>query len=474
MIKSEAPSIVWFRQDLRLEDQPALSAAIAKGGAIIPLFIWAPDEENEWAPGAASCWWLHGALIRLQAELKSYGSTLILRQGPSLDALKVIVQETGADAVFWNRRYEPTAVKRDAVIKEQLLSLGVKAQSFNGSLLFEPWQILNKQQKPYQVFTHYWNACIDFKEPPLPLPKPESMTFYTKQMHGETIESLELLPRIDWDKGFNIRWNPKVYCPQNILKNSIENIVEHYEERRDCVGIEGTTTLSPCLHFGEISPRMIWHAVLHKMGRKKPFEVFLRQLGWRDFAYYLLYHFPQMPQYPLRTRFSGFPWQNNRLALKAWQQGKTGYPIVDAAMRQLWITGWMHNRARMIVGSFLVKDLLIDWREGEKWFWDTLVDADLANNAMGWQWIAGCGVDAAPYFRIFNPMTQGEKFDPNGDYIRRWIPELKDLPNQWIHRPWEAPDIVLRAAGIILGKDYPIPIVDHAEARKRALEAYAG
>lgn len=472
MNNQNCPSIVWFRQDLRLEDQPALHAAIANGDSVIPLFIWAPEEENEWSPGGATRWWLHGALKRLQKQLEEYGVDLVLRKGSSLQVIIDLVKETGAKGVFWNRRYEPSSIKRDAFIKAELKQYGVKVQSFNGALLYEPWEILNKQQKPYQVFTHYWNCCTQLKEPPSALPKPEGITRYPGKIFSESMDELHLLPTIDWDKGLIQRWHPKTFSSQKSLDYAIQHVIADYAETRDMVGSEGTSTFSPSLHFGEISPRMIWQSVREKIGGIPGAEVFLRQLGWRDFAHYLLYHFPDMPSQPLRSRFAQFPWEENPVALRAWQKGMTGYPIVDAGMRQLWQTGWMHNRARMIVGSFLVKDLLIDWRKGEEWFWDTLVDADLANNSMGWQWIAGCGVDAAPYFRIFNPMTQGEKFDPAGDYIRRWVPELRRLPNRWIHRPWEAPNIILEDAGVIIGKHYPKPIVDHAIARKRALEAY--
>ncbi len=465
----ERPSIVWFRQDLRVEDQPALSAAIAKGGPIIPLFIWAPEEQGEWALGEASCWWLQRALVELKKELKKWKLNLILRRSSSIEALLNIAKETGADAVFWNRCYEPTIMQRDASIKATLQQLSIKVQIFNGSLLFEPWDILNKQNKPYKVFTPFWKACSQLGEPRSPLSKPQKIKGDIRGIHSESLEEFHLLPTIPWDKGLQEKW--KGGSQANLqLQLALKTVIGQYSQRRDELGKEGTTELSPYLHFGEISPRMIWWAVRKKFGDQA--DVFLRQLGWREFAYYLLYHFPRTPTEPLRSNFGLFSWQANQEALRAWQRGMTGYPIVDAGMRQLWKIGWMHNRARMIVASFLVKDLLIDWQEGAKWFWDTLVDADLANNTLGWQWIAGCGADAAPYFRIFNPVTQGKKFDANGEYVRHWVPEIRDLPNAWIHRPWEAPEKILKQAGVELGINYPKPIVDHARARKMALEAY--
>lgn len=468
----QAPSIVWFRQDLRVEDQPALNAAIEKGGPIIPLFIWAPDEEKEWEPGAASRWWLHGALSRLQKKLKELGLDLIFRQQPTVQAILEITKETGADALFANQRYEPDAVKQEHLIKAELKKNHIQVHFFNGSLLFDPWEILNKQQKPYQVFTHFWKFCTAFCECQPSILTPKSVFTYTGSIRSDLLEQLNLLPVIRWDQGLYNRWQPNTLNSCDFLQKAIDSTIIHYNQTRDLLAEEGTSSLSPYLHYGEISPRMIWNEVKKKLGTQGDAEIFLRQIGWREFAYYLLYHFPHMPSQPLKSSFNTFNWGNNSSLLHAWQKGMTGYPVVDAAMRQLWQTGWMHNRARMIAGSFLVKDLLIDWRKGARWFWDTLVDADLANNSMGWQWISGCGVDAAPYFRIFNPVTQGEKFDPNGEYIRRWVPELSALSNRWIHKPWETPVPLLKEAGVQLGINYPAPIVDHAVARKKALNIY--
>lgn len=463
--------IIWFRQDLRLDDNPALQKALEKGEAIIPLYIWAPEEEGEWAPGGATKWWLHHSLKSLDEQLQKVGLSLIIRKGKSLDVLKEVIKETGAKGVFWNRRYEPAIIKRDSLIKSILHDEKISVQSFNSALLFEPWEIKNKQGKPFQVFTPFWKNCCTH-----PTPQPLSYklpSLKPARILSLKIEDLELLPRIQWDEGIKKMWTPGAMEAKQVLAQFLDEAILTYPELRDRPDLPGVSRLSPYLHFGEISPRMIYAEILKKYGTRHPeTETYLRQLGWRDFAHHLLYHFPSTPAHPLRKEFLDFPWDDNLQALHAWQKGLTGYPIIDAGMRQLWTTGWMHNRVRMLVGSFLVKDLFIPWQEGAKWFWDTLVDADLANNTLGWQWVAGCGADAAPYFRIFNPVTQSEKFDPQGNYIRKWVPELAKLPEKWIHKPWETPELILRGASIELGKTYPKPIVDHASARERALEAF--
>jgi deoxyribodipyrimidine photo-lyase len=464
------PTIVWFRQDLRLEDQPALHAAILKGDPIIPLFIWAPAEEGEWAPGGASRWWLNGSLSSLQKELYDLGSTLILRQDSSLEAILSIIKQSGADAVFWNRRYEPHLIERDLWIEHELRRRCIDVQIYNGLLLFNPWKILNKQNKPYQVFTSFWKFCCREAEPQKPFRKPSAIIPNKGHIDSEKLEQFQLLPKIPWDEGLREKWQPGEPSGKQLLKVALQHIVGHYDQDRNELAKKGTSELSPYLHHGEISPRRIWWAIRQQFASQEGAEAFLRQLGWREFAYYLLYHFPHTPQEALHSKFASIQWHSNEQALSAWQNGLTGYPIVDAGMRQLWRTGWMHNRVRLIVGSFLVKDLLIDWQEGARWFWDTLVDADLANNTLGWQWVAGCGADAAPYFRIFNPVSQGRKFDKTGEYVRRWVPEIRALPDAWIHCPWEAPAEILHQAGIELGKSYPKPIVDHDQARKEALK----
>ncbi|MCB9858419.1 MAG: deoxyribodipyrimidine photo-lyase [Phycisphaerales bacterium] len=477
-MSSPRTSIVWFRNDLRLADQPALAAAAKRGGAVIPVFIWAPEEEGAWANGAASRWWLHQSLSDLGERLIGLGSKLIIRSGQSLATLRSLIEQTGADAIFWNRRYEPAIVKRDTTIKETLRSVVAHVESFNGSCLFEPVHIKNQQGDPYQVFTAFWRACMKQQEPARPLSSPRQLPAPKQWPDSESLEALRLEPVVDWATGMRVMWRPGEMGAKRQLKRFTSGACAEYAEGRDLPDREGTSRLSPHLHFGEISPRQIWHAIRKRQGDageaafEESAETYLRELGWREFAHHLLVHFPQTPSDPLREQYRTFPWaRQSGEMLRSWQRGQTGYPIVDAGMRELWATGWMHNRVRMIVASFLVKHLLIDWREGAAWFWDTLVDADLANNTLGWQWVAGCGADAAPYFRIFNPVLQGRKFDRGGDYVRKWIPELKAMPTKWIHAPWEAPVAELTKAGVTLGASYPAPIVDHDWARKRALAA---
>ena len=468
------PTIIWFRHDLRINEQPTFLAAIERGAPVIPIYIWSPQDEGHWPMGAASRWWLHHSLHSLQDDLAKLGLDLIIRKGPFLQTLLALVKETNAQAVFWNRCYEPARILGDTAIKSALQKEKIKAKSFNGSLLFEPWTVLNKENKPFKVFTHYWKHCLKSFEPTQIGQYPSHPLPYPNKLSTLKIDSLELLPKIHWDKGLAARWQPGEKHAQNALKKALQEAIPNYLEARDFPELDSTSRLSPYLHFGELSPHMIWHAVkAEKNLDKEEAEGYLRQICWREFAYYLLYHFPETPEKPLYPKFDKMAWKNDAKGLHAWQKGLTGYPIVDAGMRQLWATGWMHNRLRLIVGSFLVKDLLISWVEGEKWFWDTLVDADLANNTMGWQWVGGCGADAAPYFRIFNPITQGEKFDTEGEFVKTWVPELTHLPKKWIHRPWEAPEEILRQAGITLGENYPKPIVDHNTARLRALEEFA-
>ena len=473
------PSLVWFRQDLRIQDNPALHAALKRGGPIIPVFIWAPEEESFWAPGAASRWWLHQSLASLHTELRRHGSRLVLRRGSSASALAVLVRESAAGAVFWNRRYEPAVVKRDTKIREKLRADSLTVDSFNAGLLCEPWDICNKMGKPFQVFTPFWKAYLTMPEPPQPLSGPKQLPAPPKWPKSLPLADLRLEPKVDWAAGMRAAWSPGTQGAATQMERFLAEAISSYSRDRDRPDLSSTSRLSPHLHFGEISPSQVWHAVRERMrpGRKgamaRGAEAYLRQLGWREFAHHLLFHFPHTTDHPLRLEFARFPWREDTDSLRAWQRGETGYPLVDAGMRELWTTGWMHNRIRMIVASFLVKDLLIPWQEGARWFWDTLVDADLANNTLGWQWVAGCGADAAPYFRIFNPMGQGERYDPSGDYVRRWVPELRKLPAPWIHKPWEASSSVLAAAGVELGRTYPRPIVEHGAARQRALAALA-
>jgi len=410
---------------------------------VIPVFIWAPEEEDPWPPGAASRWWLHQSLTNLQKRLDSLGSRLVIRRGPTLAAIETLVDETGATAVFWNRRYEPAVIERDATIKKRLRERGVEVDSFNSALLFEPWTIRGKTTNaPMQVFTAFWKACLEQPEPAQPREAPRRLRSPAAWPESLSVNELRLEPVVDWAAGLRASWRPGEEGAKTALDNFVRSGIERYAEARNVPADSGTSRLSPHLHFGEISPRAVWHAA-------RAAEVYTRELGWREFAHHLLFHFPMTTNEPLRREFASFPWRHDRRLLKAWQRGRTGYPLVDAGMRELWATGWMHNRVRMVVASFLTKHLRIEWQEGAYWFWDTLVDADLANNTLGWQWTAGCGADAAPYFRIFNPARQGERFDPAGDYVRRWIPELT--------RSRET---------------YPPPIVDHDAARREALAAF--
>jgi deoxyribodipyrimidine photo-lyase len=470
--------LLWFRQDLRLADNPALLAAVRHGGPVIPVYVWSSEEEGRWPPGAASRWWLHQSLDRLGASLRRCGSRLILRRGPTLEALRGLIADSGAVAIYWNRRYEPPVKNRDAAVKTDLRRDGVTAESFNGTLLFEPGAVRTQTGQPYQVFTPFWKACLAAEEPAPPAEAPAHLPPPRSWPASLDLRELGLEPAIDWAGGLRACWQPGEAGASEQLDRFLKQALGHYPTGRDRPYCVGTSRLSPHLHFGEISVRQVWSAVRDWRGAKATriragaADSYCRELGWREFAYHLLHHFPHTADQPLREAFADFPWQTDPEYLRAWQRGRTGYPFVDAGLRELWHTGWMHNRLRMVVASFLVKDLLVSWQQGAAWFWDTLVDADLANNTLGWQWTAGCGADAVPYFRIFNPVSQGEKLDPDGVYVRRWVPELAGLPRRWIHRPWEAPSPVLAGAGVELGVTYPRPIVDHRQARNSALEAF--
>jgi deoxyribodipyrimidine photo-lyase len=470
-----ATTIVWFRQDLRLADQPAVAAA-ARRGRVVPLLIWSPEEEGDWPPGGAARWWLHHALTALDGELRSLGSRLVLRSGPALAALLAVARETGADAVYWCRRYEPAAIRRDTAVKAALRAAGLAAESFNGSLLREPWEVTPPGRPPITVFTRFHEGHAALGPPAAPLPAPVALAGPDHWPASDPLDSWGLLPRPDWAAGLRAEWQPGPAGASRRLAEFLDSSLAGYADRRDRPGLPATSRLSAHLHWGELSPRQVWHAVASRRadtgGRRAAAWSFHRELVWREFGHAILYHFPATPDQPLRSAWAGFPWRDAPDELEAWRRGRTGFPIIDAGMRELWATGWMHNRVRMLTASFLTKDLLIDWRSGARWFWDTLVDADLANNTYGWQWVAGCGTDQAAYPRIFNPVAQGEKFDPKGDYVRRWVPELAGLPHAFIHRPWTAPAAVLADAGVNLGVNYPRPIVDHAEARRRAVAAW--
>lgn len=472
-----ASTLVWFRSDLRIEDNPALADAARREGAVVPVFVWDPDREADWAPGAASRWWLHHSLVALGEALADRGVPFLIRKGPSAQVLRELADEVGATRVVWNRRHEPALVAADAKLERALHEHGLETGSFNAALLIDPTDLANRSGDPYKVFTPFWRALLERGDPPDPVPVPGSLR-RTKDVTSLAVDELELLPTIDWAAGLRATWTPGLDGATDQLEHTLDEIVRDYEDDRDRPDRAGTSRLSPHLHFGEIGPRQVWHAVAgraqasSRRGDTKAAEGFLRQVVWREFAHHLLAHFPHTTDEPLREEFAAFPWRDETALLRRWQKGRTGYPIVDAGMRELWHTGWMHNRVRMVVASFLVKHLLQPWQAGARWFWDTLVDADLASNTLGWQWTAGCGADAAPYFRVFNPILQGKRFDPDGDYVRRWVPELSNLPAPAIHAPWEIAPTTLAEASVELGRTYPFPLVDHGEARGRALAAY--
>lgn len=469
-------AILWFRQDLRLADNPALHEALAEYERVIPLYIHAPEESAPWQPGAASRWWLHHSLAALDKSLRDRGSRLILRHGPSLVALLKLAREGKADAVLCNRLYEAAHIARDKTIMQTLQEHGIKAKDFNSALLFEPGQVLKENGEPYRVFTPYWKACQLRGLLQATCGAAKALPPVSRAIASEKLSAFDLLPRIKWDTGLGQTWQPGEAGAQRRLHTFLDDALSRYSHARDIPAEPGTSRLSSALHFGEIGPRQIVSAVErftalhHRSGLISNAEAWLRQIVWREFAHGLLYHFPHTSDTPFDERFEHFSWEDNYQAtLHAWQKGETGIPIVDAGMRELWRTGWMHNRVRMIVASLLTKNLLIPWQEGARWFWDTLVDADLANNSFGWQWVAGSGNDAAPYFRIFNPVLQGEKFDSKGRYVRTWLPEIAALPDSYIHKPWQATEKILGEAGIIPGETYPNPIVDLKASRTRAL-----
>ena len=469
-------AIVWFRNDLRLGDNPALVRALAGHERVVPVYVHAPEEAGPWAPGAASRWWLHHSLTALAAALRARGSRLIIRQGPSGGALLALARETGARTVYWNRRYEPLLVASDTGVKAALTEAGLACESSSGGLLVEPWAVRTTGGGPFRVFTPFWRACLKALADDPPQPSPTGLPPVPEAIASVAVEALALLPPVRWDAGMASVWTPGEDAALTRLETFADEGVRDYRERRDHPGEPSTSRLSPHLHFGEVSPRQIAWALRTRAadaGRAAGTEAYLREIGWREFGHHVLFHFPHTSEAPLDPRFAGFPWRADYGGLlTAWEAGRTGIPLVDAGMRELWTTGWMHNRVRMVVASLLTKNLRIPWQEGARWFWDTLVDADLANNTLGWQWASGCGADAAPYFRIFNPVLQGQRFDPHGAYTRRWVPEIARLPNAWLHQPWKAPPATLAEAGIRLGSDYPPPVVDLLASRDEALAAY--
>lgn len=479
---ADAPIIVWFRQDLRLADNRALGAAAAAGRPVLPVHVLDDAAAAPWPMGGASRWWLDGSLGALDASLRELGSRLLLRRGPTVSVLMRLAAETGARAIHFTRAYEPGAARLEQELHAACRSEGIEARRFGGSLLAEPEVMRTRSGEPYRVFTPFWRALGDRPLSRVPLPAPGAWTSPSAWPMSDERESWRLRPTSpDWAGGLRATWRPGERGAEQRLAALIDGALRTYARDRDRPDMDATSMLSPHLHFGEVSPDQCWHAI--DLARRRDPSLaagaaaFLRELGWREFSYHLLHHWPSIAGQAFRPEYEAFPWEADHAraaaSFEAWSRGRTGYPIVDAGMRQLWQTGWMHNRVRMIAASFLTKHLLVPWQQGARWFWDTLVDADLANNSASWQWVAGSGADAAPYFRVFNPVLQGRKFDPDGRYVRRYVPELDGLPADHIHAPWTAPPSVLAKAGVMLAATYPEPIVDHDVARRRALAAFA-
>ena len=474
---SVKPVVFWFRNDLRLADNRALAAAVETGAPLVAIYVLDDHSPGQWKMGAASRWWLAQSLEALGRDIAERGGKLILRRGAARDVLPGLVDEAGASAVYFTRAYEPWAAALERDLKQTFDAAGVAFKRYGGSLLREPEDVRTKTGDVYKVYTPFWRALSGGYAPPKAIAAPKILTPPSKQPPSDKLGDWRLTPaRPNWARGWDKIWTPGEAGAAARLDEFLKRALKTYKEDRNRPDLPGTSRLSPHLHFGEISPAQCWRgaaaAAAKQSAADQGYETFLKELVWREFSATLLFHWPDLPEAPFRQDFAAFRWRPDDANLSAWQKGMTGYPIVDAGMRELWQTGYMHNRVRMIVASFLIKHLLIPWQTGEAWFWDTLLDADLANNAASWQWVAGSGADAAPYFRIFNPVTQGEKFDPDGLYVRRYAPELGKLPNDVIHAPWQAPASVLSAAGVTLGKTYPHPIVDHAAARARALAAY--
>ncbi len=472
-MSSQPLSVVWFRQDLRLTDNPALRAAAARG-RLLPIYILDDDNAGEWAMGGASRTWLHRSLDSLD---RAFDGRLRLFRGDAARVIEQLAEALPISAVYWNRCYEPWRIERDSRIKKQLGTRGIDVESFNASLLWEPWEISKGDGSPYRVFTPYYQkGCLGAPPPGQPLPAQAPLDCIDDPVPGSVgLSALELLPRLDWHRDMLAHWDIGEDAAAASLEGFCTDTLNQYREGRDFPALQATSRLSPHLHFGEISPRQAWYRAEQaalETGGDGPAH-FLRELGWREFSYYLLYHFPALPRQNFNSKFDGFDWlEPDSTALAAWQQGLTGFPIVDAGMRELWQTGYMHNRVRMIVASFLIKNMLLHWHHGENWFWDCLVDADLASNSASWQWCAGSGADAAPYFRIFNPLLQSQKFDPDGEYLARYCPELAALEPKWRHQPSAAGQQRLDAAGLKLGRDYPEPMLDLKTTRERALARF--
>jgi len=470
-------AIVLFRNDLRLTDNPSLLAAVASDAEIVPLYIHAPEAHGDWPQGSASRSWLARSLASLDAELQARGSQLTIRVGDPERILPAIAAETRATTLHLAKRHGPALRRVEARVVAHLEGGGLEVHSHEAALLRRPDDLKSAQGEPYRVFTPFMRAAERLGPPPAPLPAPWHIR-RPEKWPDTLLPDAILQPGDDPHLGEMDGWQPGETAARKRMGGFVDDLLRDYDDGRDRPDMDGTSRLSPHLAFGEIGARQLWHAaeealaVETERGESAGAAAFIRQLYWREFAYHLLVNFPETPTRALRPQFQAFPWISDAEGMEAWQRGTTGYPMIDAGMRQLAETGWMHNRVRMLVASFLTKDLLLPWLDGARYFWDRLIDADLANNTLGWQWVAGCGADAAPYFRVFNPVLQGDKFDPDGAYVRRWVPELEKTPAKWVHHPWDAPDEVLSAAGVRLGESYPRPIIDHAEARKRALAVY--
>lgn len=472
---SDCPALVWFRDDLRLDDNPALNAAQAAGRPLVLVFLLDEQSDGIRALGGAARWWLGRSLGALATAIEAKGGRLILRRGRAIEAIPDLARSIGAEAVYWNRRYGAAEIAADTAVKSALTTGGIAVESFGGNLLHEPWTVETQSGGPFRVFTPFFRRAVT--QATRAPARATSPWLFGSPPEGERAEDWALEPsHPDWAGGLRQAWTPGEDGALKALAAFIDGGLNGYADQRDRPDLTSTSRLSPHLRFGEISPHRALVAVRHAEadGSAAPRDVakFVSEVYWREFSYHLLFHFPDIGRANFNDRFDAFEWADDEALLRAWRRGLTGYPLVDAGMRQLWQTGWMHNRVRMVAASFLIKHGLTDWRRGEEWFWDTLVDADPANNPASWQWVAGSGADAAPYFRVFNPVAQGEKFDPDGHYVRHFVPELAGLPSSILHKPWEAPPAVLLQAGVVLGETYPRPIVDHAWARQRALDRF--
>ena len=466
---TQPKAIHWFNQDLRLLDNPALSEA-SHGKEVLSVYILDDVMELNDSMGQASMVWLHHSLVSLNNSLED---KLSFFRGDPLDILSYLCAKYQINEIFWNQIYEPRIMERDAYIKEQMKLKRVSSHTYNASLLWHPDNIKKEDGTPYKMFTPFYRkgCLLNATDPRKPLPVQENIRFLDKDENSLRIDDLELLPNVRWDKKISQYWNIGEEGAHSQLSKFLEIGIKDYKEGRNYPAKPYVSKLSPHIHFGEISPNQVWY-MLKQEESNKNIDHFMTELGWREFSYNQLYFNPDLRTKNLQTKFDIFPWKSDKDSLFAWQKGLTGVPIVDAGMRQLWQTGYIHNRVRMIAASFLVKNLLLHWHYGEQWFWDCLVDADLASNSASWQWVAGSGADAAPYFRIFNPVTQGQKFDSEGKYIRQYVPELERVPNKYLFNPWEAPENILQDSDVVLGKNYPNPIVDIKESRKEALNAF--